>query len=68
MWNYNNGQILRKMRKESCSETSDVLFLGIVYSTNQASHRYIAAVGWDRKITLFYDNPDEFEVLASNPV
>lgn len=30
MWNYNNGQILRLLKKDSCTETTDILFLGIV--------------------------------------
>lgn len=57
LWNFNNGQILRHLKKESSLETTEVMFLSI------ASHKYIAAVGWDRKITLFYDDPEEDESL-----
>ncbi|KAI9094719.1 WD40-repeat-containing domain protein [Phlyctochytrium arcticum] len=55
MWNFNNGQILRKMLKDNVSETTDVLYV------EMGSNRYIVAVGWDRKITIFLDDPTHFE-------
>jgi WD40 repeat protein len=55
MWNYSNGQKIRRLKKLSCTETTDILFL------NFSSHKCIAVTGWDRKITLFGDQNDEFE-------
>ncbi|RKO89787.1 WD40-repeat-containing domain protein, partial [Blyttiomyces helicus] len=49
MWNFNNGQILRKMLKGTEVETTD------------GSGRYVVAVGWDRKITIFIDDSSHFE-------
>jgi WD40 repeat protein len=58
MWNYNNGQKMRKLKKASCTETTDIIFL------KYSSHKCIAATGWDRKITLYYDNNE----AESNPI
>jgi WD40 repeat protein len=55
MWNFNNGQILKRMIKGNVLETTDVLYV------EMGSNRYIIAVGWDRKITIFIDDPDHFE-------
>ncbi|KAI8827856.1 WD40-repeat-containing domain protein [Chytriomyces cf. hyalinus JEL632] len=55
MWNFNNGQILRKMMKTNDSEVTDVLYVEMGFN------HYIIAVGWDRKITIFIDDPDHFE-------
>ncbi|KAI8614723.1 WD40-repeat-containing domain protein [Chytriomyces sp. MP71] len=49
MWNFNNGQILRKMMKTNSLEVTD------------GSNNYIIAVGWDRRITIFIDDSDHFE-------
>ncbi|KAJ3094874.1 nucleoside diphosphate kinase, partial [Physocladia obscura] len=49
MWNFNNGMILRKMMKPNTFEATD------------GSNHYIIAVGWDKKITIFVDDPDHFE-------
>ncbi|KAJ3083935.1 WD repeat-containing protein 49, partial [Rhizoclosmatium hyalinum] len=55
MWNFNNGMILRKMMKPNTLEATDVIFV------EMGSNHYIIAVGWDRKITIFVDDPDHFE-------
>lgn len=31
MWNYNNGQILKRMYKENVLETSDIAYIEMVY-------------------------------------
>ncbi|KAI9325972.1 WD40-repeat-containing domain protein [Zopfochytrium polystomum] len=55
MWNFNNGQILRKMIKDSTMEVTDVIYV------EMGSNRFIVAVGWDRKITIFVDDASHFE-------
>ncbi|KAJ3325129.1 WD repeat-containing protein 49 [Boothiomyces sp. JEL0866] len=55
MWNFNNGQILRKMHKETAHETTDICYI------EMGSNQYIIAAGWDRKITLFLEDNDNFE-------
>ncbi|TPX58932.1 hypothetical protein SpCBS45565_g07880 [Spizellomyces sp. 'palustris'] len=55
MWNFNNGQILRKMMKDNLSETTDVLYV------EMGSNRYIICAGWDRKVSIFLDDPTHFE-------
>ncbi|KAI9352022.1 WD40-repeat-containing domain protein [Obelidium mucronatum] len=55
MWNFNNGMILRKMIKPNTLEATDVIFV------EMGSNHYIIAVGWDRKITIFVEDPDHFE-------
>lgn len=59
MWNFNNGQILRKMIKDNSTEVTDVIYV------EMGANRYIVAVGWDKKITIFVDDPNHFE---SEPV
>lgn len=55
MWNFNNGQILRLMFKETSLETTEVTYI------EMGASQYIVAVGWDRKITLFLEDNDSFE-------
>ncbi|KAJ3262291.1 WD40 repeat domain 95 [Boothiomyces macroporosus] len=55
MWNFNNGQILRKMHKETAHETTDICYI------EMGSNQYIIAAGWDRKITMFLEDNDNFE-------
>ncbi|KAJ3056388.1 WD repeat-containing protein 49 [Rhizophlyctis rosea] len=57
MWNFNNGQILRKMIKSTALETTDVIYI------EMGSNRYIVATGWDRKIYIYIDDPDHFEAV-----
>jgi WD40 repeat protein len=56
MWNFNNGQIIRKMHKNNSLETTDVLFV------EMGTTQYILAVGWDRQISVFVDDTDAFDV------
>ncbi|KAJ3204740.1 WD40 repeat domain 95 [Entophlyctis luteolus] len=55
MWNFNNGMILRKMMKQNILETTDVVYV------EMGSNHYIIAVGWDKQIAIFVDDPDHFE-------
>ncbi|KAJ3276764.1 WD40 repeat domain 95 [Terramyces sp. JEL0728] len=55
MWNFNNGQILRKMYKETAHETTDICYI------EMGSNDYIICAGWDRKITMFLEDNDNFE-------
>ncbi|ORZ37998.1 WD40-repeat-containing domain protein [Catenaria anguillulae PL171] len=55
VWNFNNGQLLRKCIKNNSTEVSAVLF------TEIGANKYILAVGWDRKISVFLDSPEPFE-------
>ncbi|KNE54965.1 hypothetical protein AMAG_00905 [Allomyces macrogynus ATCC 38327] len=47
IWNFNNGQLLRKF--------SAVLFVEV------QANKYVIAVGWDHKISVFLDSPEDFE-------
>ncbi|EGF76597.1 hypothetical protein BATDEDRAFT_92606 [Batrachochytrium dendrobatidis JAM81] len=49
MWNFNNGQTLRHLIKNTAMETTEGL------------NRFIVAVGWDRTISIFIDNPSHFD-------
>ncbi|KAI8818479.1 WD40-repeat-containing domain protein [Fimicolochytrium jonesii] len=55
MWNFNNGQILRRMNKDNALEVTDVLYV------EMGANRFIVGVGWDRKVTIFLDDPGHFE-------
>ncbi|KAI8929846.1 WD40-repeat-containing domain protein [Entophlyctis helioformis] len=59
MWNFNNGQILRRLLKDTVMETTDICFV------EMGINRFIIAVGWDRKISIFLDDPSHFD---SRPV
>jgi WD40 repeat protein len=52
MWNYNNGQLLKKMLKSNVEEVGDVIYLEMGSSKN------IICVGWDRLVSMFQDNPE----------
>lgn len=57
MWNYNNGQLLRTMMKSNAAEISQMEYI------EMGESRYLVAVGWDRKVTVFSD-----ELLESHPI
>ncbi len=65
MWNFNNGQILKKMYKDNSSEISEIMYVEMVYLSifvlYEGQSKCIICSGWDRKITIFRDEPDEFE-------
>ncbi|KAI8812174.1 WD40-repeat-containing domain protein [Cladochytrium replicatum] len=49
MWNFNNGQLLRRLMRDETSEITDGL------------NRYIVGVGWDKSISIYLDDPNHFE-------
>ncbi|XP_054462388.1 WD repeat-containing protein 64 [Anoplopoma fimbria] len=54
IWNFNNGQCLKTLKKESeCQEVCDCIFLQV--------HRnfYVMSVGRDRKIDIYPDIPED---------
>jgi len=55
MWNFNNGQLLRKLYKDNNLEVTAVDFI------EMGSNKYVICTGWDRKITVYIDDPDHFE-------
>ncbi|KAJ3375003.1 WD repeat-containing protein 49 [Allomyces arbusculus] len=55
IWNFNNGQLLRKCFKNNTAEVSAVLFVEV------QANKYVIAVGWDHKISVFLDSPEDFE-------
>ncbi|KAH6585718.1 hypothetical protein BASA50_001053 [Batrachochytrium salamandrivorans] len=59
MWNFNNGQIIRRLLKESVMETTDICFV------EMGLNRFIIAVGWDRTISIFVDDPAHFEACPT---
>ncbi|XP_007889514.1 WD repeat-containing protein on Y chromosome [Callorhinchus milii] len=51
IWNYNNGQCLRTLKKVGkCAEISDCAYVEI------HKRKYVIAVGWDRRINIYYDS------------
>ena len=55
MWNFNNGQLLKKMVQLAPSEVTDIFYMEI------GANRCILSVGWDKQITVFPDEPDATE-------
>ncbi|PAA61851.1 hypothetical protein BOX15_Mlig030421g10, partial [Macrostomum lignano] len=58
VWNYNNGHCLRELHlrssdRHSRSEVTAVLYMEV------SKNRFIVAVGWDRRISLFMDDCGE---------
>ncbi|KAI9139143.1 WD40-repeat-containing domain protein [Paraphysoderma sedebokerense] len=58
MWNFNNGQLLKKMVKSTRVEISAVLHVEI------SNTRLVIAVGWDRKVSIFMDSPEDDEEVT----
>ncbi|KAL5253479.1 hypothetical protein ACHWQZ_G013315 [Mnemiopsis leidyi] len=52
IWNYNNGQCLRTLRKGSNEEVTCVIHVTV------SKNKYIVCVGWDRRINVFTDTTD----------
>nr|XP_060623127.1 WD repeat-containing protein 64-like [Anolis sagrei ordinatus] len=56
IWNYNNGQCLKSLKREGkCNEICDCAYV----EANRSN--YVIAVGWDRRINLFYDSTDSLQ-------
>ncbi|XP_053166341.1 WD repeat-containing protein 49-like isoform X2 [Hemicordylus capensis] len=55
IWNYNNGHCLYTLKREDKSnEVCDCTYVEV------NRNKYIIGVGWDRRINMFYDSPDNF--------
>nr|XP_033806006.1 WD repeat-containing protein on Y chromosome-like [Geotrypetes seraphini] len=55
IWNYNNGHCLRTLRRENNrSEICDCTYAEV------NKNRYIIAVGWDRRINIYFDSEEDF--------
>ncbi|XP_038817832.1 WD repeat-containing protein 49 [Salvelinus namaycush] len=54
IWNFNNGQCLKILKKDGVSsEVCDCAYLTVHRNT------YVMSVGWDRRIDIYSDSPDE---------
>ncbi|XP_041726824.2 WD repeat-containing protein 49-like [Coregonus clupeaformis] len=54
IWNFNNGQCLKILKKDGESnEVCDCTYLTVHRNT------YVMSVGWDRRIDIYSDSPDE---------
>uniref|UniRef100_A0A3B4WTK8 WD repeat-containing protein 49-like n=1 Tax=Seriola lalandi dorsalis TaxID=1841481 RepID=A0A3B4WTK8_SERLL len=52
IWNFNNGQCLKTLKRGECHEVCDCIFLKV--------HRnYVMSVGRDRKIDIYTDIPED---------
>lgn len=54
MWNFNNGQLLKVFDKGNKEEISDVTYV------NVGDEKYIVCTGWDKNISVFVDDPEEY--------
>ncbi|KAJ3343207.1 hypothetical protein HDU83_005796 [Entophlyctis luteolus] len=52
VWNFHNGQKIKELVKNDSCEVTDILQIEMHHA------KYIVAVGWDRKVTLFLDDPN----------
>jgi WD repeat-containing protein 49 len=57
MWNFNNGQMLQKMTVSSGLDITHVMYI-------QTAHdKFILSAGWDKKISIFLDEPGNFNAI-----
>ncbi|XP_027733400.1 WD repeat-containing protein 49-like [Vombatus ursinus] len=55
IWNYNNGHCLKTLTQdEKHNEVCDCTYVEVY------QNKYIIAVGWDRRINLYFDSPYDF--------
>ncbi|XP_043849564.1 WD repeat-containing protein 49-like [Dromiciops gliroides] len=55
IWNYNNGHCLKTlMQDEKQNEVCDCTYVEVY------QNKYIIAVGWDRRINMYFDSPHDF--------
>lgn len=65
MWNFNNGQMLQQMQTTKKKEITQLIYV------ETTSDKLIISVGWDRRISMFRDEPGNFsseplrELIAS---
>ncbi|KYO26388.1 testis-expressed sequence 26 protein isoform B [Alligator mississippiensis] len=54
VWNYNNGHCLHTLKREGkCDEICDCTYVEV------NRNKYIIAVGWDRRINMYFDSADD---------
>ncbi|XP_041358198.1 WD repeat-containing protein on Y chromosome-like [Gigantopelta aegis] len=57
IWNYNNGHCLKMLKKEEGNEeVCDVTYI------EMNRNRYVVAVGWDRRINIYYDSHSDSNI------
>jgi WD40 repeat protein len=56
MWNFNNGQLLQELIKKDSTEVTGIAYIDMKES------KYIVATGWNRKVTMFLDDPDSLTI------
>jgi WD40 repeat protein len=54
IWNFNNGQMLQQMFTTLRKEITQLIYVEV------GINKYIMSVGWDRRITVFRDEPENF--------
>nr|XP_020852882.1 WD repeat-containing protein 49-like [Phascolarctos cinereus] len=55
IWNYNNGHCLKTLTQdEKHNEVCDCTYVEVY------QNKYIIAVGWDRRINMYFDSPHDF--------
>ncbi|KAG5460245.1 MAG: WD40-repeat-containing domain protein, partial [Olpidium bornovanus] len=56
VFNFNNGQCIHELVKEDNSEVTGICYIDMKES------QFIVTAGWNRHITMFYDDPDTFRI------
>eukprot|EP00842_Homolaphlyctis_polyrhiza_P001651 jgi/Hompol1/2487/HPOL_006013-RA len=59
IWNFNNGQLLQELVKKDKTEVTGLAYIDMRDST------YFVATGWNRKITMFTDDPDSLTLYPT---
>ncbi|XP_056681108.1 WD repeat-containing protein 49-like [Monodelphis domestica] len=55
IWNYNNGHCLKILTQDEMhNEVCDCTYVEVY------QNKYIIAVGWDRRINMYFDSPHDF--------
>ncbi|EGF77863.1 hypothetical protein BATDEDRAFT_27169 [Batrachochytrium dendrobatidis JAM81] len=59
IWNFNNGQLLQELVKKDKTEVTGLAFI------DMRDSMYFVATGWNRKITMFINDPDSLTVYPT---
>ncbi|KAL2912296.1 hypothetical protein HK105_208211 [Polyrhizophydium stewartii] len=59
IWNFNNGQLMQELVKKDKTEVTGLAYIDMREST------YFVATGWNRKITMFTDDPDSLTLYPT---
>jgi WD40 repeat protein len=60
IWNHNNGELLQELIKNDNTEVTGICYIPVKETT------YIAVTGWDRKVSLFRDNPKSSRLIPEH--